>query len=266
MPTSRRHVMRFVVLFPGRSGSTYVISALDAHPAILAKGEVLDPMRPEGPEKQLEWTRRYLRGPILNRNRAVGFKTKLRDVLDQDGFATILRDLDVRIIYLDRRNDVKHAISRITARRLKDTIGRWNRYDGDARLDPIEVDLEDFQTRLEAVEAEKATISEYVGRLEGRLPAAYSVDVAFKTPVLLPSAVAIATELLHLDYEDLLADPTATFHRILAFLGLPPAPIQGSTLKNTSDDLREVVTNFDELRARYTGTPYEAMFDEVLVP
>ncbi|MDQ2749409.1 MAG: MaoC/PaaZ C-terminal domain-containing protein [Pseudonocardiales bacterium] len=30
--------------------------------------------------------------------------------------------------------------------------------------------------------------------LEGRLPAAYTVDVAFKTPVLLPSALAIATE------------------------------------------------------------------------
>ncbi|MDT4975477.1 MAG: hypothetical protein QOG98_1235 [Pseudonocardiales bacterium] len=30
--------------------------------------------------------------------------------------------------------------------------------------------------------------------LEGRLPEAYTADVAFKTPVLLPSAVAIATE------------------------------------------------------------------------
>ena len=67
--------------------------------------------------------------------------------------------------------------------------------------------------------------------------------------------------LLHLDYEDLLADPTAVFHQLLAYLGLPPAPIQGTTLKNTSDDLREVVTNFDELRARYAGTRYEPMFD-----
>lgn len=240
MPTSRSHVTRFVVLFPGRSGSTWVISALNAHPKIEAKGEVLDPMRTDGPQAQLEWTRKYLRGPAINKHKAVGFKTKLRDVLDQDGFATILNDVDAKIIYLDRRNDVKHAISRITARRLKDTIGRWNRYDGDQKLDPIDVDFEDFQTRLDAVEAEKTTISDYVNQLD--------------------------RPLLHLDYEDLLADPTATFHQILAFLGLPPAPIQGTTLKNTSDDLREVVTNFDELRARYAGTRYEAMFDEVLVP
>ena len=73
MPTLRRHVVRFVILFPGRSGSTYVISALDAHPAITAKGEVLDPLRPEGPQAQLDWTRRYLRGPAVNRSKAVGF-------------------------------------------------------------------------------------------------------------------------------------------------------------------------------------------------
>jgi LPS sulfotransferase NodH len=240
MPTLRRHVTRFVLLFPGRSGSTYVISALDAQPDITAKGEVLDPLRPQGPAVQLEWTRRFLRGPVLNRSKAVGFKTKLRDVLDQDGFAAVLSELDARLIYLDRRNDVKHAISRITARRLKDSTGRWNRYDGDDRLAPFAVDFEDFRSRLDAVEAEKATISDYVGRLD--------------------------RPLLHLDYEDLLAEPTETFHRLLAFLGLPPAPLQAATQKNTSDDLREVVTNFAELRARYAGTRYEPMFDEVLVP
>jgi LPS sulfotransferase NodH len=144
------------------------------------------------------------------------------------------------MIYLDRRNDVKHAISRITARRLKDSTGRWNRYDGDDRLEPFAVDFEDFQTRLDAVEAEKGTIAEYVGRLD--------------------------RPLLHLDYEDLLARPTETFNRVLAYLGLPPAPLQAATRKNTNDDLREVVTNFAELRARYEGTRYEPMFDEVLVP
>ena len=202
MPTLRRHVVRFVILFPGRSGSTYVVSALDAHPAITAKGEVLDPLRPKGPEAQLDWTRRYLRGPAVNRSKAVGFKTKLRDVLDQAGFTSVLDEYDARLVYLDRRNDVKHTISRITARRLKDTTGRWNRYDGDARLAAFAVDFDDFQTRLDDVEAEKATIAEYVGQVD--------------------------RPLLHLDYEDLLADPDATFHQLLAFLGLPPAPLEAA--------------------------------------
>ncbi len=37
-------------------------------------------------------------------------------------------------------------------------------------------------------------------------------------------------------------------------------------IKNTSDDLRKVIMNFDELRSHYIGTPFELMFDEVLVP
>jgi hypothetical protein len=32
------------------------------------------------------------------------------------------------------------------------------------------------------------------------------------------------------------------------------------------NDLREAIVNFDELRARYAGTRYESMFDEVLAP
>ena len=91
MPTLRRSVTRFVLLFPGRSGSTYVISALDAHPHDHREGRgPRSRSGPQGPEAQLDWTRRYFRGPLVNRNKAVGFKTKLRDVLDQDGFARIL--------------------------------------------------------------------------------------------------------------------------------------------------------------------------------
>ena len=39
----------------------------------------------------------------------------------------------------------------------------------------------------------------------------------------------------------------------------------GQVRKNINDDLREAVSNFDELRSHYVGTPYEQMFDEVLV-
>jgi hypothetical protein len=40
--------------------------------------------------------------------------------------------------------------------------------------------------------------------------------------------------------------------------------LDGATLKHTSDDLRQVVVNFEDLRRRYAGTPYAPMFDEVL--
>jgi hypothetical protein len=42
-------------------------------------------------------------------------------------------------------------------------------------------------------------------------------------------------------------------------------PLQAKTLKNTRDDLREAVSNLDELQAHYAGTIYADMFTEVLV-
>jgi hypothetical protein len=240
MPTLRSRVVRFVILFPGRVGSTFLVSALDAHPDVAAKGERLDPLRADGAVAQLDWARRYYRGPWINRHRAVGFKTKLRDVLDPDGFADLLARVDARVILLDRRNDVKHVVSRLTARRLRDTTGRWNRYgDDEPAREPIEVDPDDFDTRLQAVVAEKAAIARFVARLDR------------------PN--------LHVDYEQLLTAPDATFAAVLGFLAVPVRGIAGATRKNTSDDLRDVIVNFDALRARYAGTEYEAMFDEVLV-
>jgi hypothetical protein len=50
----------------------------------------------------------------------------------------------------------------------------------------------------------------------------------------------------------------------LSFLRVPAVPVQGRSKKNTSDDLRDVVENFDELRSKYIDTPYGRMFDEVL--
>jgi hypothetical protein len=39
-------------------------------------------------------------------------------------------------------------------------------------------------------------------------------------------------------------------------------PVQGRTYKHTPDDLSQVILNLDELRARWSGTLYEPMFDD----
>jgi hypothetical protein len=67
-------------------------------------------------------------------------------------------------------------------------------------------------------------------------------------------------------YEDLLEDEPGFVRRTLEFLNCTNLPLNSMTLKNTNDDLREAVVNFDELRAAYAGTRYESMFDEVMVP
>ena len=67
---------------------------------------------------------------------------------------------------------------------------------------------------------------------------------------------------LTLYYEDVLANPTSTLSTTCCFLGLSPRAIIGSTKKNTSDNLRDVIENYDELRSFFTGSDYEPMFDQ----
>jgi len=237
----RFQVTPFVILFVERAGSTYLTTALKSHPEILALTEKLDALRKEGkgPAEQLEWARTFLTPPLVGRHRAIGFKTKLVDVLDRDGFARLLRERSCKIIRLQRRNSVKAVVSTMNARRQWEKSGNWNLLSESTRLPPFEVDAEQFDLLLQERERLDRDVEQYVERLE------------------LPT--------LALSYEDLLTDKAAFVGKTLAFLNCGSGNELGATLKNTEDDLREAILNFDQLRARYAGTRYESMFDEVLV-
>jgi LPS sulfotransferase NodH len=234
---SSRNPVRFVLLFIARSGSTYLVDALASHPEICAKWEGL--LGKKSADAQLQRARKFFTQSPHARYPAVGFKTKLGDVKDPEGFSKLLRDLGARIILLQRRNSIKHVVSQLNAQRIHDATGRWNLWNEEDRLPPATIDVAEFERRLERVEKKKRTLESYAKTLE------------------LPT--------LWLNYEDLLVDQRATLERVFSFLGVQSEPVQGGSIKNTSDDLREAVSNFDELRSRYVGTPYEQMFDEVLV-
>jgi LPS sulfotransferase NodH len=235
---SSRNPVRFVILFIGRSGSTYLVGALASHPEICAKWEGL--LGKKGADAQLQRARNFFTQPPDGGCPAVGFKTKLSHVRDRQGFANFLREMGARIILLQRRNIVKHVVSWANSERIHDATGRWNLWNEENRLPPATIDVAQFDRRLEQVVKGKRALESYANSME------------------LPT--------LRLDYEDLLLDRRATLERVFSFLGVRFEPVQAGSIKNTSDDLREAVSNFDELRSHYIGTPYEQMFDEVLVP
>jgi LPS sulfotransferase NodH len=236
--TASRNPVRFVMLFMGRSGSTYLVDALASHPEICAKWEGL--LGRKDADAQLERARRFFTQPPDGEYPAVvGFKTKLSQVKDCERFAKFLGEMGARIILLQRRNTVKHVVSWVNSERIHDATGYWNLWNEENRLPPTTIDVAKFDRKLEQVEKGKRALESYAKKSE--LPTLWSY------------------------YEDLLVDKQATLQRIFSFLGVRSEPVQGGSIKNTSDDLREAVSNFDELRAHYVGTPYEQMFDEVLV-
>ncbi len=238
---SRPQVTRYVILFIGRDGSTYLSGLLASHPNIEQFGERFGAMRKngKGTKEQLDWARNFFTPGWIGRTAAVGFKTKIRDVLDPDGFARLLTTKRCHIIEMRRRNRIKAVVSEFYAARLFKASGKWNLYKEADRQPSIAIDPDEFDVWLKEREAAEAQMESYVRQL-GR-----------------PT--------LRIVYEDLLIDTDAVLRNIFDFLRVQPKELAGRTLKHTSDNLRDVIVNFDELRARYVGSEYEAMFDEVLI-
>jgi hypothetical protein len=228
---------RFVILFQGRSGSTYLTEALDSHPQVRCEVERLVPLRGQGSAAQLEWVDRYFHSSC-NGAAAVGFKTKLEDIVEPIAFADLLCQLQADLILLSRNNVVKMVVSWFNCERLFGSTGHWNLYPPGETLSPLELDAEKFDRRLRLVMQGKSRLADYVGQLPLRQ--------------------------LSLCYEDLLIDPHGVLAKTCQWLGVSALGLRGQCLKATNDDLRKAILNFDELYAKYIGTDFQPMLDEVL--
>jgi LPS sulfotransferase NodH len=247
----------YIIVFQGRAGSSYLVDALARLPGVVAGGEDIADMAPPSGSivRRLRWLvrpapaetpaavqveyARWFYGTPREGARAVGFKTKVKDIYDHALMGRVLNELEVRAIVLERRNLVKQAVSRLNAARLHEARGHWNRRAARSPLGPFAPDPEIFDLTLRRV--------------------------AFAQEMLDAFVTYLGAPTLRLEYEDLVRDRTAWFASVCRFLGLPPAEPTSSLGKNTPDDLRAVLVNVDVLRARYEGTPYAPQFDEVTV-
>ena len=260
--------VKFVILFQGRTGSTMLIDALKRHPHVDARGEILQNpaleikgwgthenrlrraarfgrvgLRGTPVDAQLERAEQCWSGPAPGAT-AVGFKTKVRDLLDIEPLkANIERD-GVKVIRMTRANLVKQAVSRVRAmalhERLKETGtgGQWNLTDEGNRPDASVIPFEEFDRMLQLVDYDER--------------------------ILEATCDYIRAPRLELEYGDLLADRAQWFASVFDFLEVEHLELDSDFIKNTSDNLAESIRNFEELRERYASTRFEAMFDEGL--
>ena len=237
---SRSQVTRFVLFLVARVGSTYLTSVLNSHSKVIALGEEVRDLEESGAGAQLNWTKEFLTPPVFGRNSARGFNVKLVHLVDPAAFAQMLHDNQCKIIHLDRQNRVKAVVSRLNGRRLYKKTGMWGLFEESNRPPPFEIDPQEFDDLLKHREKVDRELAAYVGSLE------------------LPT--------LSLLYEDMLKNEESFLSEIFTFLNVEPEPTAGSTKKITSDNLRDIVVNFDEIKSRYAGSVYEPMFDEVIIP
>jgi hypothetical protein len=62
-------------------------------------------------------------------------------------------------------------------------------------------------------------------------------------------------------YEDLVARPEL-FDDVQSFLGIDHAPLPVASRRQNPEPLRDLLSNYDELRAAFVGTEYAGFFEE----
>jgi LPS sulfotransferase NodH len=257
----------FIILFQGRTGSSYLIDLLNQHPEITAESEMLVRLRKVSgfaensgildrfygafrlfrdglpSMKQIKAVKQLYDNPNPP-TRVIGFKTKVRDIENLLEMKNVLEPRNVKLIVMNRKNLVKKAISHITAARLnqktKDKYRKvaWNLYDDKDRLGQQRIEIDEFRRSLKSV--------------------------IFEHKILQAYAEYLNLDRLELEYSDLLRNRNEWLHQVFDFLGVTWADLESKMLKNTDDDLRKAISNFEELKSHYSGSEYEAMFDEII--
>ncbi len=225
---------RFVLFGRGRSGTTALVSMLDDVPGLQCEGEVLHDYVP--------FPYRHVLGRAAWSS-AAGYGCKIlsyqiKDVQRPpeprtDFLRTLHHEHDFRILYLRRKNLLRHALSNIRARR--ETFHR-KKSDPDAKPTALSVDPSHV---LEWMQNSKA-LSEYEhSLLEG-------------VPYL---SLTYEEHIRHADGHQ------STVDLICDFLEIESSPVESSYRKVAPRSLKDRVANYDELSQRLEGTPYAEHLD-----
>lgn len=239
----------FIVLADARTGSYMLMSLLNAHPEVVAYGEMFNPGRPL--ESVVPGTRNRQRaapGRLLRRRlwhtghpagRTVGFK-----LLYGQGVGVsapvwpYLRAMsNLRVIHLTRRNSLARQVS--LTRALRD--GVWTVSSGaepSRSLDPVVLDIPALLASLGAQARWVAHAREAFAR----------------------------SQVLEVAYEDLVADQPAQMKRVFEFLGVPPRAVTADTRKIGGPTLRDDVANWHDVCQALRGTRWEWMLEEPSAP
>lgn len=224
----------FVIITQARTGSNLLVSLLDSHPGIDARGELL--RRLEGATVEARVAGIYGRKP--RRVRAVGFKCFYYHPLDARD-APVWPVLDavagLHVVHLVRRN----ALRTITSRRLADLTGTWiergapSNGPGAGTKPRVTFTVDELRAAFEQSEAwAQACRARFAGH-----------------------------PLLEIAYEDLVDDP-GVLDQVVAFLGLRPQRLRTSLQRQNPEPLRALIEDYDGLRRAFEGTRWAAHFDE----
>jgi len=246
---------RFILLAYARTGSSLVMGALNAHPAIVMYNEIFLPFQdvrqkhvqtPSSLYARLDDYYRdgadpvdFLKSHVYGRayaaeKKAVGFKlslVQLRTGPESKFWDWLAGATDIRIIHLYRKRLLESYVSYQRAWKTNQWRIASEVHPADADLEPVTVDVDQFR--------------KYADELIAYLA---QVQTTFQ-----------AHPLLTIEYhDDVVAQFDDTMKKLEAFLDVESMPLPQKLQKQARVPLEESIANFDEVLEGLTGSKYEA--------
>jgi len=219
-----------VIISRARTGSNLLVSLLNSHPQIDARGELMQELRGASVEERLG----HIYGRKPRRIAAVGFKVFYYHPLD-DRDAPVwdrLRDIeDLHVLHLRRQN----VLRTLTSRKLAGSTNVWlDRGSSDAVSEKpmVQFSAEELERAFEQNQAWEA-----------------ACDQEFRR-----------SPMFQLTYEALASEP-AVLDEVAAFLGVVPHPMRTSLHQQNPEHLSSLIANFDHLRHTFRNTRWARFFD-----
>jgi LPS sulfotransferase NodH len=224
--------VRFIVLTRSRTGSNLLLSFLNSHPNIFAEGEIF--ARLHGADATARLRAAFGRQP--RHVKAKGFKIFYYHPLDakaEDLWNELERRADIRVIHLRRENTLRTLLSRKIAG-MKDS---WT---------GTRFDTADTGSKRVTMTAEELA--------EGFRQTREWEESAAKRFRLHP--------MLHVTYEELVRNPTRVHAELVNFLDAPPSSPSTALRQQNPERLRELISNYDELKQYFAGSQWEPYFED----
>lgn len=241
---------RFIVLTTPRTGSSFLRQLLRSHPRVVSFGEIFHPGKvhfntPGFDNKNkalLRFRNRepadFLKAQIFRAYprhiAAVGFKVFYFH-LDTPRFHAardyLASQPELHVLHLKRRNLLRAYLSNVVMDQtgVAGIMSPAERQTPQVVLDPREC-IRYFEDTLRQQDA-------YAHVFEN-------------------------TNLVTVTYEDLTGNHSAETTRVLTVLGVEPAPLRAKAVRQEVRPLWEVITNYEELRATLSATPWAQFFDD----
>ena len=255
----------FLLVYYGGTGSSWLLHSLGSVPRVLVPASepleawawdadddqklawlaaALAPPQPDDVPGIERWVDALCRAPqvegLAKRNfDTVGFKLSLEAIADHDRLLEVLGASNTRLVFLERANRIKHALSLYRSHEQQK-----DQFHDEGQQEPTRVKLRRFHRWVEVSVA------------------AHRTSVAFRSRCL---PVLGETRIHTVFYEELLDDAgkAAVIDRLAGFIGLDPAKVRPSSYrKATPDDLATAIVNYRAVERRYAGGPLAGFFTD----